>query len=570
MSITVIDSNSQLSNIEQHFKVLAGPGAGKTRFLVNHIKNILNNSNRLKIQRKVACITYTNIASETILSRVGDHGGRLEISTIHSFLYKYIVKPYVHLIAANYDLDALSINGHDDIVFTSYSFIKEWKTKTGQYYLDDTDVIRAFEKLRWKFDAKDELIISTPYPIKSGTYNIKVASYLTYKKMVWEKGLLHHDDVLFFSYEIVRLLPFVLEVMRANFPYFLIDEFQDTSPIQIQLLKLIAQKETIVGVVGDEAQSIYSFLGALPGQLQSFQLAGMALYEIKDNWRSSNQIVGLLNKLRPTLKQEDLRRVSTSDVWMVVGEKIATLQWMNAIYPDANLVTLSRGNLTANTLQKGIGLALHTDLLVELKAKDANSDRRRTIGNVTKAVEYAKMGYFKDALKTIGKLHHYNKTEKDKKLSLKNLKTLLDNEGQYVGKQVMDLYNLINTVGIATLSKFKAGAAKTFYEATPYDHLALAVKNLYEAGSHRTIHKSKGEEFEAVMLVLDKDEKGMFNEEKELAFLLKPDLIGQEEHRIMYVAISRPKDHLVISVPSLSAKNRILIEALSVKVQILS
>ena len=104
------------------------------------------------------------------------------------------------------------------------------------------------------------------------------------------------------------------------------------------------------------------------------------------------------------------------------------------------------------------------------------------------------------------------------------------------------------------LTKLIAGGAKTFYENEDYDALAISVKNLYEAGNHRTIHKAKGDEFDAVMLVLDRDDKGNFNECNELAFLLAPDL-SIEEQRIMYVAISRPKNHLAISVPTLSAAN---------------
>ena len=114
-------------------------------------------------------------------------------------------------------------------------------------------------------------------------YNIKLSSYLVYKKMAWSRGVLHHDDILFFSYQLINKYPFALSVIRASFPYFLVDEFQDTSPIQVYLLKLIAKEETIVGIVGDEAQSIYKFLGVKENQLQSFELSNMATYEIKDN-----------------------------------------------------------------------------------------------------------------------------------------------------------------------------------------------------------------------------------------------------------------------------------------------
>jgi len=569
MPIEIIDADYLLTDTEKHFKVLAGPGAGKIRFLTNHLRNLLNNSKRLKIQRRIACITFTNVATETILKRVGDHGGRLEISTIHSFLYKYIVKPYVHLIAAEYDLDAKEINGHDDILFTGYKFLQEWKAATKQTYLDDKDVVKAFERLRWKFDGAGNLITSPPFPQKSGQYNFRTEGYLVYKKMVWKQGLLHHDDVLFFSYEIIKKYAFALDVLRAQFPYFLVDEFQDTSPIQIEILKLIAQKETIIGVVGDEAQSIYKFLGAVPGQLQNFTLPGMLLFEIKDNHRSSNQIVNLLNAIRPVLKQDGIRKADRSIIHMVIGDKIAALKWAEATYTDSEIVSLSRENMTANSLKKGIGAGIHKDLLAELKEKDSNSARRRAVSNATKAVEYARMGYFKDALKTIGKLYNHNKTDLDKKRSLKSLKILLDKYDHYAGNKVIELYNLIVTEGMASLSRLSAGGAKSFYETTEYDHMALAVKNLYEAGNHRTIHKAKGEEFDAVMLVLDKDEKGFFNEAKELSFLLKPDLDGDEEHRINYVAISRPQNHLVISAPSISLANKANIEALGINVVIL-
>ncbi len=65
-----IESDS-LIPIEQHFRVSAGPGSGKTHWLILHIKNVLAHSERLAKTRKIVCITYTNVASETILYRLG-------------------------------------------------------------------------------------------------------------------------------------------------------------------------------------------------------------------------------------------------------------------------------------------------------------------------------------------------------------------------------------------------------------------------------------------------------------------------------------------------------------------
>jgi DNA helicase-2/ATP-dependent DNA helicase PcrA len=83
---------------------------------------------------------------------------------------------------------------------------------------------------------------------------------------------LDHDDVIFFSYQLIKNHPFILAILHAKFPYFFVDEFQDTNPIQVAILKLIGEKETIVGIIGDEAQSIYGFQGAEPKEFHSFIL----------------------------------------------------------------------------------------------------------------------------------------------------------------------------------------------------------------------------------------------------------------------------------------------------------
>jgi DNA helicase-2/ATP-dependent DNA helicase PcrA len=68
--------------------------------------------------------------------------------------------------------------------------------------------------------------------------------------MLWAKGYIHHDDVLFFSWILINKYPFLLTILRAKFPYFFVNEFQDTNPIQVKIVQKIAEEETIVGVVG--------------------------------------------------------------------------------------------------------------------------------------------------------------------------------------------------------------------------------------------------------------------------------------------------------------------------------
>ncbi len=235
-------TSDDLIPIEQHFRVSAGPGAGKTHWLVNHIKNVLHTSSRLCKTRKIACITYTNIAVATILYRLGTSSDRVEVSTIHSFLYKHIVKPYANFIANEYSLNVGKMDGHDDIILSNYSFLDELKQATGQQRINDNAaLVTAIANARWRFNATGVLEIKPDYPRRVDNYSIKNETYFQYKKMAWAKGVLHHDDVLFFSYQLLTKYPFILTVLRAKFPYFFIDEFQDSNPIQVQILKMIGQ-----------------------------------------------------------------------------------------------------------------------------------------------------------------------------------------------------------------------------------------------------------------------------------------------------------------------------------------
>jgi len=112
-------SDAILEDIENHFKVVAGPGAGKTRWLCNHVRNVLSKSERLNKCRKIACITYTNVGVDAIIKRLGDSIDKVEVSTIHSFLYKHIVKPYIFLIKDEFRLDPAKIDGHDELIPSS-------------------------------------------------------------------------------------------------------------------------------------------------------------------------------------------------------------------------------------------------------------------------------------------------------------------------------------------------------------------------------------------------------------------------------------------------------------------
>jgi DNA helicase II / ATP-dependent DNA helicase PcrA len=544
---TKIKSDAVITDIDCHFKISAGPGAGKTYWLVNHIKNVLHNSDRLFRTRKIACITYTNIAVETILKRLGTSSEQAEVSTIHSFLYKNIVKPYATFIAKDFGLDVSKMDGHDDIVISNYSFLQEWKTKTGQLrIIDDHRIVEAFSKLRWKFENGD-LKIKTDYPIFVGKYPIKNDSYLEYKKMIWEKGFVHHDDVLFFSFQIIIKFPFVLEILNAKFPYIFIDEFQDSNPIQVEIFKKLGLLESIVGVIGDAAQSIYKFQGADSTQFQTFSLPGINEYILGENRRSSNEIIDVLNDIRKDINQVKFRDISIAKPIIFIGDMTLALRAAKIKCSNETVYTLSRRNITSNAMKAEIsGDGLDSQLLEKLKEIDSNNKRSNLIYSCVKAIAFGKENKFKDAISELEKLFNYRTDRmKGKRKSLNFITILLDKYSEFENFNLLNFANVIRDNLASDLANFKVGTIKTFYETYTIKQLLLCVSIPEDMSLHKTIHKAKGDEFKNVLLVLE--------EEKDTSFLIEHNLLSNEEHRINYFAISRAMNRLFISVPTLSA-----------------
>ncbi|OAB33756.1 DNA helicase UvrD [Paenibacillus macquariensis subsp. macquariensis] len=575
----MIEINSEfLIPLENHFRVAAGPGAGKTYWLVQHIKNVLHHSQRLRKTRKIACITYTNIAVETILNRLGTNVNQVEVSTLHSFLYKHIVKPYASYLEGDYNLNVKEMDGHEDTVvhfkkvqhwIENHSNVDQLKPPYSMKQLimlkeNTVPITRWLHHLTYQFDEKGGLTIvgnrKKAYRIqKNGEkeerkylnklcLGILETDFLTYKKLYWSKGIVDHSDVLFFSYQLLRKHPFILEVLRAKFPYLYIDEFQDTSPIQVEILKLIGTKETVVGIIGDAAQSIYGFQGALPDQFASFSLPNLSEYVMKDNRRSTNSIVDLLNLTRKDIQQNKYRNIAGDKPKLLLGKRIdALIRATELCNDEEDLYSLSRDNPTSNAMRKySLGDVINDKLIEELlevdKSTSSNKYRSRVVVTCLKSVEYAREGDMKKAIRELESIEKdINNKEEKRKFALKSLFFLLNEYDTFMDKSLYEFYSFVKNVIRTEISNFGKGAARTFYENYTYEQLALCVSITDDKSKHKTIHKSKGDEFDNVLLVLESSD--------ELDFFIKPNLKNNEEHRISYVALSRARERVFINVP---------------------
>ncbi len=539
--ITLKDSHETI-DIEQHFKVNAGPGAGKTTWLVNHIKNVAQHSNRLGQVKKIACITYTNVAVEKILSNLGEACECVEVSTIHAFLYKHIVKPYISFLNEP-ELDISKIRGHDEYV-PNKSILFGIKSETKQTYLDDKDLLAALTDLQWTFDKDGKLQIG---PRKFFKFRIKKDTYLAYKKICWSKGILHHDDVLYFSWQLIERCPSILDLLRAKFPYIFIDEFQDTNPIQAAILNKLAEKESIVGVIGDKAQSIYKFQGADVAQFTNFKLNGMAEYKIDGNHRSTEEIISVLNIVRndSSLIQHSPENKHGCKPQLLVGDAISTFQQAKHICEKQTIWSLCYKNVTSNCLKKDYGCIADDITLEDIILNDSNAIRAKQLYYIIASIENARDNKIKDALKLMKRSIHNEDAEKT---ALIQLQYFLKNYDQFKDKSLTEFYSDYMDESVFDKTKISRGKAKDYYDSKKYCELALAVRIDDDDCTNRTIHKAKGDEADSVMVIIPATD----NTEKELEFILKPN-IDIEKNRVYYVALSRAKEKLFVSVPDLNS-----------------
>lgn len=322
-------TSGDILQLKEHSKIYAGPGAGKTYFLVENVKNIIttNESITNSKARKVLCITYTNAAVDEIKRRLERYVDYVEAYTIHRFIIEHIIKPFqddlISIMESDFGISvskkgkiSSQIEGlgilHGIDKEEIYAYIKN--ENPGQF---DADEFNYSKKIMGEVEVDNDAFLKSKndgtilkHEIKASN-RIKTEHKLPLKKYIWSiVRKLTHNEILYFGFRILEKNPTALYAIRVKFPFIFVDEFQDTNPLQTLLVKLIGLKSTKIIVVGDIAQSIYSFQGARPTDFNNFCIdpENDNLYSIKGNRRSTENIVNFCNFLR----QSDVNFIQNS------------------------------------------------------------------------------------------------------------------------------------------------------------------------------------------------------------------------------------------------------------------
>ncbi len=235
--------------------VLAGPGTGKTRVLTQRIINLIK-SGRARPE-DILAITFTNQAAGEISKRVkeglGEKGTCDQISQQAPYITTF------HSWALN--------------------FLRSELGKDARLPIDEEEATFLFHEALKNIPAasskKNRLLsrislAKQHYPPLAEDDPLFVEAYKSYEALLGLHGLWDYDDLIL---EAIRLLtiPDIREKFRCSRPYVLVDEFQDVSPAQYELLRLMAHEMGEITVIGDPNQAIYGFRGASPEFLDRFQ-----------------------------------------------------------------------------------------------------------------------------------------------------------------------------------------------------------------------------------------------------------------------------------------------------------
>jgi len=277
--------------------VIAGAGSGKTRVLTFRIAHLLTQG---VPPHRILALTFTNKAAremkERIASIVGSEIARnLWMGTFHS-IFARILRNEAERIGYPSSFTIYDTADSKSLIKT---IVKEMKLNDKEY--------KPGAVLGRISSAKNDLVTPASYvkdqhrmmedqATKKGLiYEI----YTRYMRYCYKSGVMDFDDLLLNTNILFRDHPEALQKYQNIFQYILVDEYQDTNYSQYIIIKKLAEKHKNICVVGDDAQSIYSFRGAKIENILNFRndYPGYQLFKLEQNYRSTQNIVNAANSI---------------------------------------------------------------------------------------------------------------------------------------------------------------------------------------------------------------------------------------------------------------------------------
>lgn len=287
--------------------ILAGAGSGKTRVITHRIAYLLEDCG--VNPWNILAITFTNKAAGEMRGRVDDLIGfgaeSIWISTFHSMCVR-ILRRHIELLGYQ---SSFTIYDTDD----QKTLMKE----VCKYLKIDTKELRERSILAEISSAKNELVTPLQYREENTGYSFQkkqiADAYEEYQKRLKKNNAVDFDDLLMLTVELFHSHDEVLASYQNRFRYIMVDEYQDTNNAQFELVRLLADKNRNLCVVGDDDQSIYRFRGANIQNILDFEknYPDALVVRLEQNYRSTQNILDAANAVIGNNKKRKEKKLWT-------------------------------------------------------------------------------------------------------------------------------------------------------------------------------------------------------------------------------------------------------------------
>lgn len=302
------------THMEGPLMIVAGAGSGKTKVLTTRIAHLIDKG---VDSFNILALTFTNKAAAEMKARIegllqSKEARNLYIGTFHSVFARILRTEGTRLgYPSNF-----TIYDTDD----SRSVLKAVTKELGldeKHYKPSTvhnRISQAKNALVGPVEYQQDYYIQQEDQRANRPAIGKI--YQAYSERCFNNGAMDFDDLLFKMHELLRDFPDMRHKYQHKFKFILIDEFQDTNPVQYEIAKLLAAVHENICVVGDDAQSIYSFRGATIENILQFQkdYDDVKLVKLEQNYRSSKSIIEVANEIIKNNKGQIPKNLWTENI----------------------------------------------------------------------------------------------------------------------------------------------------------------------------------------------------------------------------------------------------------------
>ena len=318
--------------------VLAGAGSGKTRVIINKIAHLISQCGYLP--KQIAAVTFTNKAAREMHERVAHSIGKeqskgLTISTFHTLGFEILKREHKLL---GFKSGMTLFDEHDQLALLKHLLPEK--------VAEDKDLLKALVSTisNWKNDLlSPEMAV---HHCKSERDRVFSHFYKLYQNQLKAYNALDFDDLIMLPVLLFRQFPEALAHWQQKIRYLLVDEYQDTNTSQYELIKLLVASHKNFTVVGDDDQSIYSWRGAKPENMQRLREDfDLKVIKLEQNYRSSQRILHCANILIDNNEHIFDKRIFSE---LGEGEKLNVIEAKNEEHEAERIV----GEIIAHRFSK--------------------------------------------------------------------------------------------------------------------------------------------------------------------------------------------------------------------------